>query len=122
MHGFRFAIDSLMGTSGGVREFRLEPIPAFDARRGYRKCVPSGIGVRVGREQKADACFWRDRAGGLVVRCSSQGYRMHLSAMLADAGPVPESAMDDFCDHVAQTLRDWMAEGVDGEPNSICAT
>ena len=47
---------------------------------------------------------------------------MHLAATLADGGPVPESAMDDFRDHVAKALLDWITEGVDDEPNSICDT
>ena len=108
-----------MGMQGVVRTFRLEPIPAFDARRGYRKCVPSGVGVHVGREPKAEASFWRDRAGALVVRCSSQGYRIHLAATLANGDAVPATAMDDFCDHVAKTLVEWVTEGVDDLPDSI---
>ena len=111
-----------MDKPANFKMFRLVEIDEFDARRGYRRCDPPGIGVHMGGDgpnPEAEADFWRDRAGGLVVRFSSQGYRLHFTAKLTDGGPVPESAMRDFCDFVGDTLFQWVIEGVDDLPNSI---
>ena len=105
-----------------VPTFRLVSIAAFDARRGLRKCQPPGVGVTVeGRAGSAEASFWRDRDGALVVRFSSQGYRLHFLATLPSGGPVPPTAMDDFSSYVSDTLFDWLIEGVDDMPDSITA-
>lgn len=102
-----------------MKRFRLRAVDEFDARRGYVRCDPPGMGVRIGKGPDANADFWRDRQGNLVVRCSSQGYRMHLAAALADGSAVPPSAMDELCDFLAEVLLDWIVEGVDDDPDCL---
>ena len=55
-----------MDKPANFKMFRLVEIDEFDARRGYRRCDPPGIGVHMGGDgpnPEAEADFWRDRAG-----------------------------------------------------------
>ncbi len=94
--------------------FRLEQVPAFDARRGYAR--RNGVGVSLSDAPRASADFWRDRAGQLVVRFSSRGYVFHLRATLASGGPVGESLLDEFTDWIGDVLVEWIVDGVDDVP------
>ncbi len=97
--------------------FRLTPAPAFDARRGYRRPKPTGVGV-AGHDQRAVADFWR-RDGSLFVRFTSQGYVFHYEARLQTGDPIEHDEMDDFALYVADVLMEWLCEGVDDDPSSV---
>jgi hypothetical protein len=95
--------------------YALSGISSFDARRGYARCNPPGVGVSDER-QGALADFWRDRTGRVVVRFSSRGYIYHMEAVLVSGKDIRERQMDDFSDWVADVLLQWMIEGVGEVP------
>jgi hypothetical protein len=103
------------------RKFKLIEINGFDARCGYKRCTPIGVGTIVERV-KANADFWTDRKGQLVVRFSSQGYNYHFKGLLASGKHIPEDKMDDFGEYVSEMLCEWLIEGVDDCPEFICET
>ncbi len=86
--------------------FKLVEIHPFDARRGYTRCVPPGVGCA---GTSADSDFWRDRTGKLVVRCSRQGEAYHFEALLASGEDVPEEAMWEFGEYIGELLFEWVA-------------
>jgi len=96
--------------------FQLVEVAPFDARRGYRRCSPPGVGASFVGRPGAVADFWRDRSGEVVMRFSSQGYDYHCRARLKSGGPVREDQMEDFADWVADVLFEWIIEGVDDGP------
>ena len=110
-----------MKTGEKKRKFKLIEINDFDARCGYKRCTPPGVGVTINRSH-ADSDFWKDHKGVLVVRFCSQGYKYHFKGLLASGRRIPEDKMDDFREYVSDTLLDWMIEGVDYLPNSIYET
>lgn len=100
------------------RKFRLVEVDAFDARRGYTRCTPPGVGIFFVDGPNAIADFWRNRAGSLVVRLSSQGYVFHLEALRTDGKTISVDDMTEFEEYVADTLDEWIIEGVDEIPES----
>ena len=99
--------------------FQFVGIAPFDARRGYRRCSPPGVGVSFVDRPGAVADFWRDRSGEVVMRFSSRGYDYHCKARLKSGGPVPEDQMEDFADWVADVLLEWIVDGVDDDPEPM---
>lgn len=94
--------------------FRLEEIPAFDARRGHSQ--RRRVAVSSPNAPRASADFWRDPAGQLVVRFSSSGHLFHLRATVASGRPVGESLLDEFTEWIGAVLVEWVADGVDDLP------
>jgi len=100
------------------QKYILEEIDAFDARSGLKRCSIPGVGVSMGR-YKADADFWRDRSGVLVVRLSRRGYVHHFVAMLVSFKDIPNDKMKDFEICIRDALRKWLYEGTGGLYNAI---
>lgn len=106
-----------------AKKFTLVEIDAFDARRGYKRCSIPGVGYTTADDPSspygpisAVADFWRNRAGKLVVRFSSnQPYVFHFEAVLANGEPVPEEDIQEFADYVSEVLYDW--GGADDPPD-----
>jgi hypothetical protein len=107
-----------MDTRRNRRKFKLVEINGFDARCGYKRCNPIGVGTTIDKV-KANADFWTDRKGQLVVRFSSQGYDYHFKALLASGKHIPEEKMGDFQDYIDEVLCEWISEGVDDCPEFI---
>lgn len=100
------------------RKFRLIEVDAFDARRGYRRCTPPGVGLSFADGPNAIADFWRSRTGRLLVRFSSQGYVFHLEALRRGGKKISADDMTEFEEYVADTLVEWVTEGLDEIPES----
>lgn len=105
-----------MGNPKRCRRFELMSIPAFDARRGYRRCSLPGIGVSFGDRPRAVADFWRQSNGELVTRLSSGGYVYHMRASLRAGGRLRDEEMEAFSDWMQAVLVEWMIDGVDDVP------
>ncbi len=100
-------------------QFKLIEIAAFDARRGYRRCVLPGVGASSIGGPSAIADVWKDASGRLVFRFSSQGYQLHCQGLLSSGLPIPEKKLGEFVDYVSGVLLEWLNEGVDDTPNSF---
>lgn len=100
------------------RKFKLILIRGFDARHGYKRCSPAGVGVHsfTGRGPKANSDFWRDRTGKLVLRISSNGWTFHYEALLVSGKQIPDDEIEDFGNYIAEVLYDWLAEGFVDDP------
>lgn len=94
----------------------FDPIDGFDARRGYRRCNPPGVGGTISFSAVAD--LWRDRAGNVVTRFASQGYRFSFMVMHRSGRALLDAEMDDFCEYLADVVHLWLIEGVDDEPST----
>ena len=97
------------------RKFKLIEITVFDARRGYKRCNPIGVGTIV-EGAKANADFQTDRKGQLVVRFSSQGYNYRFKGLLASGRHISEEKMGDFQEYIVEMLCEWLCDGVDDCP------
>ena len=106
------------------QKFTLIEIGAFDARRGYKRCILPGVELVVPpdptfwwlRPTRLNADFWRSRDGALVVRFSSNyPYVFHFEALLANGKPVPDKDIDDFGEYILAILDDW--GGTDDPPD-----
>jgi len=106
------------------RKFRLVEIDEFDARRGYKRCIPGGVGLEIPphpaysflRPTQLLADFWRNRDGALVVRFSSNyPYVFHYEALLANGKPVPDKDIEEFGEFIMEVLQNW--EGTDDQPD-----
>ena len=103
----------------GGSPFKLIGIPAFDARKGYRRCVVAGVDVAVAGGPLAKGDLWRDGDGELVMRLSSQGYREHCRAVLRNGQPIPDARLDELGDYVSGVLMQWLIDGVDDTPEAF---
>lgn len=99
--------------------FKLIEIPAFDARKGYRRCRLPGVGASAVGYPGAIADFWRDAEGGLVMRLSSQGYREHCRALLHNGQPVPDARLNELGAYMSGVLMQWLIDGVDDTPEAF---
>lgn len=106
------------------QKFRLNEIGAFDARRGYKRCILPGVGLIEGPPDSAwwlgptrlNADFWRSRDGALVIRFSSNyPYVFHFEALLANGKPVPDKDIEEFGEYIVGVLEDW--GGTDDHPD-----
>jgi hypothetical protein len=105
-------------TKSRARIYVFTEIDGFDARKGYTKCPVPGVGAHIERGKSAVADFWRNRAGHVVVRFASQGYRSSFEVRLADGGSVPDRQFEDFTEHVGELVHLWLVEGVDDVPST----
>lgn len=106
------------------KRFGLVGIRDFDARHGYKRCTPGGVGVCFvgGRRFKADADFWRDKKGRLVVRFSSRGYVYQFAAFRTSGENVSDSDLTDFSNYITEALADWICQAVDDVPPALDET
>ena len=95
--------------------YELSEISPFDARRGYRRCDPPGVGVS-DDTQSATADIWRDRTGKVVARFYSLGYVFHMEAVLSSGKNIREDQMEDFSHWLGDVLLEWIIDGVDDTP------
>jgi hypothetical protein len=95
--------------------YELSEISRFDARRGYTRCDPPGVGA-FDDTQKATADIWRDRTGRVVTRFYSLGYTFHMEAVLSSGENIREDQMEDFSEWLAAVLFEWIIDGVDDTP------
>jgi hypothetical protein len=106
-------------TSKG-KKFQLIEIDEFDARRGYKRCTLPGIAMYFGRQHpSATAHFWRDGSGRIVVRFICSGYNLHFQASVRPDKPVWDHDLKDFEEFIANTLVEWVDEGIDDLPSSV---
>jgi len=75
-----------------------------------------------GDRTNAQADFWWDPGGNLVVRFTCGEEDIHLAASKVSGKEIKESDLDEFSDFIADTLFEWMVEGIDDIPSSIYAT
>jgi len=112
-----------MSTRNKPSKFKLSTIKQFDARRGYKRCTVPGVGIKIaGDRTNAQADFWWDPDGNLVVRFTCSDEDIHLAASHFSGKQIKESDFDEFIDFVSDTLFEWVAEGIDDLPSSIYAT
>jgi hypothetical protein len=106
------------------QKFTLVEIGAFDARRGYKRCILPGVALEVPTDSafwwlpptRLNADFWRSSDGVLVVRFSSNyPYVFHFEALLANGKPVPDKDIEDFGEYILAILDDW--GGTDDPPD-----
>lgn len=102
------------------RKFKLIEVVAFDARRGYTRCKTPGVCISLGnRTPNPIADFWWNKKGGLFVRFSCyDGYVCHFEAKRTGSKKISENDLDDFEEYIADTLLEWVIEGVDEIPSS----
>ena len=100
------------------RIFRYVSIDAFDARRGYQRCMPTGVGMNWESGESAVADFWNDRAGRLVIRCKSGSEILHLEVTHNDGRNLSDADMGAFQADVIELLMEWLVEGTDEMPDS----
>ena len=98
--------------------FELSSAAAFDARRGYQRCDPPGLGVQMDR-RSAHADLWRDCSGRLLVRFSSSGYVWSMECSLASGKRVPDTRLESCVEWLRDVLVEWMVDGVDDEPEPM---
>lgn len=105
-------------------KFKLKEIPAFDARRGYKRCSTPGVVVQESKCEHAPwirpmqlvADLWRDQRGQVVIRfhCHNSD-SFHFEASLATGKPVLEEHMEEFSHYISDVLCDW--DGEDDAPD-----
>lgn len=66
----------------------------------------------------ANADFWNDRAGRLLVRFTCPGYVLHLEVTHNNGQRLSDDDMDEFEADVVELLMEWLIEGPDDLPNS----
>lgn len=96
-----------------LRRWAMKRVPS--------RCLTSLIRcdkLHVPGHPRADADFWTDRNGWLVVRFSSQGYAFHFEALLAGGGQVIDIELreQEFEDYIADKACEWVSEGIDESP------
>jgi hypothetical protein len=103
-----------------THKFKLVSTPAFDARRGFKRCSLPGVGASA-RDSRlhANADFWVDPAGRLMIRFSCQGYTEHCHGLLLSGKPIPDAQLEPFAMYVSSVLLDWMADGIDDTPEAF---
>ena len=106
-----------MRNSNQSMNYQFTQIANFDARHGYKKCIPRGATVSFPGEPAATTNFWRNKSGNLVVRFSSQGYRFSFEVVHSSGATLLDSELDEFSDHVCDLLHTWLVEGVDDTPS-----
>lgn len=98
-------------------EFMIKVTDGFDARKGMKRCSVPGVGVRYGNGPSADADFWRDSTGKVMVRFSSRGYTLSCEGTLGSGNIIAENQLGDLRDYIEEILLDWLANGVDDYPD-----
>lgn len=97
-------------------EFRLAPIPAFDARRGYSRWVTPGVGTRSAeRGSLAEADLWVDRDGNLFARFRSRGYSLHFKMKSVLREKIAPEMRDSIEEFLFNMLIEWAVDGVDDD-------
>lgn len=95
----------------------LVPIPAFDARRGYRRWVTRWVGAQ---SEATEAIFradlWTDRARCLVTRFSARRRCAHYEVRAAEGGSITPEAKGQIEDFLFIMLMTWAAGGADSDP------
>ena len=90
--------------------YLFEHIAPFDARRGYKRCVPPGVGMSSVGGPRATADMWRDGSHNVLVRFSSQGYQFSFSVLQASRQPLRDDQLDAFGDYLTELLGLWLLE------------
>lgn len=97
-------------------EFRLVPIAAFDARRGYSRWVAPGIGTRSAeRGSLAEADLWVDRQGNLFTRFTSQGYSLHFKIKSVLCSKITPEMKENIEEFLYNMLITWVVDGIDDD-------
>ena len=95
------------------KKFSIREIDWFSARRGYRRCDPSGIGVGVGgRRETPNASFWWNPEGNLVGHMRCAGEQFHFEAKRAGGSPIRQEDLEQFQEYVSDVLVRWIVEGI----------
>lgn len=101
------------------RSFFLTPIDPFDARKGFTRCDPAGVGMHVGSGRQhvaGDSNFWRDQKGRLVVRLSCRGYVHQCYVTTKLRMMVTDDMLWDFHEYMMETLFQWISGGYEETP------
>lgn len=104
--------------SSTIGEYTFESIADFDARRGYTRCVLPGVGVSFQDGRSGMTHLWRDRAGNVVVRFSSQGYTFSFMVVHSSGEQLTDDQVEAFEGLLRKLLMLWLIEGVDDTPST----
>jgi|GEM_PF-1571540 len=97
-------------------QFKLVPVAAFDARRGYRRWPLPGVKTRtpeIGSVATAD--LWVDKQGGLLTRFTSLGYSSQYKIKAASCDAITPAMKDAVENFLLEMLIEWQAQGVDDD-------
>jgi len=107
--------------SSTIGEYTFASIANFDARRGYTRCVLPGVGTSFQDGQSGTADLWRDRAGNVVVRFSSQGYVFSFMVTHSSGEQLTDAQVEAFENLLQKLLMLWLIEGVDDTPSTYAS-
>lgn len=107
--------------SSTIGEYTFESIANFDARRGYTRCVLPGVGTSFQDGQSGTIDLWRDRAGNVVARFSSQGYAFSFMVTHSSGEQLTDAQVEAFENLLGKLLMLWLIEGVDDTPSTYAS-
>jgi hypothetical protein len=107
-------LGDLMNAKQPNPEFTINEIPRFDARRGYSRCIPPGVGVSIAMPRSPNPCadFWHDRSGRLVGKMYCRGELFCFESSLASGAPIEQDRMEAFTDYIVKLMLNWITEGI----------
>ena len=102
-----------MKTNRCPLSFSIRDIDWFDARKGYKSCDPSSIGVGVGgRRETPRALFWWNKEGDLVGQMRCAGETFCFEAKRQDGSRIRQEDLIAFQEYMSEVLLDWIVEGI----------
>jgi hypothetical protein len=105
---------NMVSELGHEFEYYFEPIPWFDARKGYNR-FPGGAASAVDTP-RGYAYLWRSHSGEVVARMSSQGHRIAFKVLTVSGAPVLDKEIDIVNDDLMNLLDLWIFQGADDWP------
>ena len=103
-------------------QFKLVPVAAFDARRGYSRWVLVGVGTTISphpffegilRPYNITADLWIDKQGVLFTRFTSMGYTSHYRLKSTSEKKITPDMQHALLDFLMETLMEWDNQGPD---------
>ncbi len=104
-----------------TQPIKFEEIQDIDARRGFKRASSPGVGVFIERGNRAEADFWRDQAGVLIIRFTArrcqENWRYCYECALQVGGAITDVYLGgELEDFIAELLFVWLTEGCDYGP------
>jgi hypothetical protein len=97
----------------------FEPISAFGARKGYKRCLPPGFGYSVADGQSAIADLWRHLSGDVVARLTSRGYDYSFKLVKRSREPLLDKEIYALERPLMTLLETLIVEGADDWPSIV---
>ena len=95
----------------------FKEVDNFDARSGYRRCSPPGVGTSIARGQSAVADFWRNSTDNVFVRFTSREYVYCYECYLVSGDKIEDSLSEgEFAYFIMELLLLWLCQGIDDGP------